>query len=601
MYYGLSGEMEDRGLGVDRLNGIILYTMFKEGQAYLEERRAEIDALNVYPVPDGDTGTNMLLTLRSALKEIESLEVFSLTRVAQAAANGSLMGARGNSGVILSQLLRGMAQAVENKEEINSSQMAEAFMNGVKTAYRAVMKPVEGTMLTVARETARAAAETARKERDVLRVLEVALQAGEKSLQHTPELLPVLKRAGVVDAGGKGLLVILEGAIAALQRYGEEVGAGKTVQVLPSVGVPAEVLPVFSDALPEVSPQVHYPEEELAYGYCTEMIVRGNYLPVEEIRGKLEKLGDSLLVVGCNGVARVHIHTDHPGQVLEIAQNYGSLHQIKIDNMREQHRQLLELQEAGEEGGIEEAEKIEELTKPKETAEPAETVSLFAEVLPEVNVGVVAVAAGEGLANILRSLGVAEVVPGGQSMNPSIEDLVKAIDQVATDKVIVLPNNSNVIMAAEQAAQLSGKTVQVVPTRNFPQAVAAMVAYDPGASLEDNCEAMREGIKRVRAGEVTFAVRDSHGEGFHIKEGQILGLLDGKVEVVGEDIAVVTRETIQRMVDSGEELITLFWGEGVSAEEAEEVAAQVRELYPQAEVEIHYGGQPLYYYLISVE
>ena len=575
-------------MAVERLNGEILYAMLKAGQACLEERRAEIDALNVYPVPDGDTGTNMLLTLRTAVKEIENAGDFSLNRVLQAAANGSLMGARGNSGVILSQLFRGLAQGMENKDEVSSSEIAEALMNGVRTAYRAVMKPVEGTMLTVAREMARAAADTARREKDIVKLMEVVWKAGEESLRHTPELLPVLKRAGVVDAGGKGLLVILEGAMKALQSYAQGAGFPEQKDAF-AAARQAESLSVLPVLLPETPAEVHYPEEELRYGYCTEMMVRGDGLNAEEIRRVLEKFGDSLLVVGGGEAVRIHIHTDHPGQVLETAQGYGSLHQIKIDNMREQHRQLLELRETGE----------------KEKREPERKTdvdtSFHSEVLPEINVGVVAVAAGDGLETILRSLGVSEVVSGGQSMNPSIEDLVKAIEKVPAAEVLVLPNNSNVIMAAEQAAQLSEKTVRVVPTRNFPQAVAAMVAYDPAASLEENWEAMLEGIKRVRSGEVTFAVRDAEGEDFSIKEGQILGLLEEKVEVVGEDVAVVALETIRRMMDSGEELVTLFWGGGVKEEEAEVLAARVQELYPRAEVEMHYGGQPLYYYLISVE
>lgn len=551
-----------------RINGDIFKEMLQGGQRWLEEKRAEVDALNVFPVPDGDTGTNMLLTLRSAVKEVEAVNPGSLSSLAKAASTGSMMGARGNSGVILSQLLRGMAQYLEGREEASGSDLANALQSGVKTAYKAVMKPVEGTMLTVAREAAQAAVAAARREEKIIRIMEAVIRSGEEALSHTPELLPVLKKAGVVDAGGKGLLVIWQGMREALRSYQE---GGRPASAA------AENLP-----LAEPPVEVSYPAEDLTYTYCTEAVIQGSGLPLDELREQLAELGDSLVVAGSEEVVRIHVHTNHPGLVLENCLRYGSISRVKIDNMREQHQQLLQTA-AGDD---------------RRSAGPPAAPAVD---LPPNTTGVVAVVAGAGLAEILQSLGVEQLVEGGQSMNPSIEDLVLAIDQVAGGEVLVLPNNSNVILAAEQASALTDKKVKVVPTRSFPQAIAAMIAFNPAASLEENCPAMLEAIERVRSGEVTFAVRDSQLGGVEIRAGQILGLSDGRIVAVGSTVPQVLEELVGHLVKTGSELITLYWGHQETEASAQQLAEKLRQRYPQAEVEVYFGGQPLYYYYLSVE
>ncbi|NPV91385.1 MAG: DAK2 domain-containing protein [Firmicutes bacterium] len=557
-----------------RFNGEVYRAMLRVGQYNLEAHRSEVDALNVFPVPDGDTGTNMMLTLRSAVKEVENLKTDNLAAVAKAASTGSMMGARGNSGVILSQLLRGIAQSLEGKTEAGASELAEAYQMGVKTAYKAVMKPIEGTILTVARESARAAADAARHENRIGAVLEAAIETGKEALIHTPELLPVLRKAGVVDAGGKGLILILEGMQQGVMLWQE----GKPIAVPETAEETGRLHPV-----PAV--EVAYPTEELIYTYCTETIIQGQDIFIAALREKLSSMGDSMVVAGSEELARVHIHTNHPGQVLETCLEFGTIHKVKIDNMKEQHQHLLEAAALADDGPVPGAAAVENID----------------DDVPPVVTGVVAVAPGEGMAEILRSLGVEQVVEGGQSMNPSIENLVKAIDQVSTDQVLVLPNNSNVILAAEQARDLTAKSVKVLPSKSFPQAVAAMIAHNPNAPLDENYTSMLEGMGRVRCGEVTYAVRDSVFDGTEIKNGQIIGLEAGRIKVVGESPTHVVEELLRSMVASGDELISLYWGSDVTEDEADEAADNLRAAFPQAEIEAHYGGQPLYYYVISVE
>lgn len=556
------------------INGDNFREMLRGGQRSLEEHRSEVDALNVFPVPDGDTGTNMMLTIRSAVKEVESVKTGSLSAVAKAASTGSMMGARGNSGVILSQLLRGMAQSLEGREEADGVDLANALQTGVKTAYKSVMKPIEGTILTVAREAAQSAAEAARRDNNILKVLDAAIQAGEKALIHTPELLPVLKKAGVVDAGGKGLLFVWMGMREALT------GRPEVHEASVFIPEPVQPSPQPGEELPAAG--VLYPTEELTYTYCTEAVIRGSEIPLDIIREELAGMGDSLVVAGNEELVKIHVHTNHPGLVLETCLSHGAIHQVKIDNMRLQHQQMLETTAVSETGKVQdEAPVLDED--------------------PQSAAGVVAVAPGEGLAEILRSLGVEVVVEGGQSMNPSIEDLVTAIEQTNAEGVLVLPNNSNVIMAAEQARGLTSKEVKVLPSRSFPQAVAAMISFNPSASLEENYPAMLEAMERVRSGEVTFAVRDSQFDGVEIKTGQILGLAEGRIQVVNGSAEQVAEQLVAHMVKTGDELISLYWGHEETEESAAKLAARLQELYPQAEVEVHYGGQPLYYYIISVE
>lgn len=613
-----------------KLNGTVLYEMLRGGLEFLEENRAAVDVLNVFPVPDGDTGTNMVLTLKSAVKEMEKSGSANLSELAQAVSLGSLMGARGNSGVILSQFFRGLAKGLEGQAEAGSRQFAQAMQMGVKAAYKAVMKPVEGTILTVAREAVAGALAAAETEESIALVLDALLGHGEEALAHTPDLLPVLKKAGVVDAGGKGFVLIWAGARLVLQRLADgdtPVSAavkdpekepdkdtikdlGTDRQTDPEMDAeivkdkdkdtvkdPATDTDIQDSRFREsdgsttvgitepqslISDQVA--EQQLQYQYCTETIVKGSGLPLEQLRRELTGLGDSMLVVGTDRLIKVHIHTNHPGQVLETCLQYGSLHQLKIDNMQEQHREFSGLNPAAE------------------AAAPQPIPVL--PVMISKQIGLVTVTAGAGLAEILESLGVDQVVIGGQSMNPSIEDLVQAVDRIESTQVIILPNNPNIILAAEQAAAIcsrGAKEVRVVPTRSLAQTIGALVAFDPEASLKTNLTGMLAGSSRVKSGEVTYAVRDCQLDGLDILAGQIIGIYEKDIKAAGDDVSAVVLDLLKNMVTDENELISLFYGEGVENESAGELAEQVRELFPACEIELHSGGQPLYFYFISVE
>jgi DAK2 domain fusion protein YloV len=589
-----------------KLNGAILYNMFRRGLMVLEENREAVDILNVFPVPDGDTGTNMVLTMRSALKEMEKAESNNLPELVQAASLGSLMGARGNSGVILSQLLRGFAKGLEGKTEVNALEFAQAMQIGVNTAYKAVMKPVEGTILTVSREAAQGALEIAKKSNDILAVLDAAVTNGEEALLHTPDLLPVLKRAGVVDAGGKGFIFILRG----LREAADNAGEDKDLEGQPTDSVRPEIKMDIA-RLTQSQPAAES-DSVIEFQYCTEVIVKGQQLPLEQLRQDLALLGDCLLVVGTEQLAKVHLHSNNPGLVLENCLKFGSLHQIKVDNMQEQHRVL------GESGLVRDlaqsesisAETIDVAAKPVVTNDSAqdqfshrqiESPSAIISEQVDKKVGLVAVAVGQGIGEILRSLGVDEVVEGGQTMNPSIEDLVQAINRISTSQVIILPNNSNIILAAEQAANLVEKEVKVVPTRSLAQSISALVAFDLDASLEDNYQSMLAGSKRAKSGEVTCAVRDCQLDDLDIKANQIIGIANGTIKVAGEDPAQVVKDLLQQMVEEEDEIITIFYGEDVEANQAEELAAALSQDFPNCEIELHQGGQPLYHYYIAVE
>ncbi|MBO8167830.1 MAG: DAK2 domain-containing protein [Thermoanaerobacteraceae bacterium] len=532
------------------MNAEQLIKFFHGGSQYLMQNKAAVDALNVFPVPDGDTGTNMSLTMQAAVKEINPGEM-TIAQVAQAVANGSLMGARGNSGVILSQLFRGFAQGLENAgSHISAEQLAAALQNAVDTAYKAVMRPVEGTILSVARACAAGAKEALQQGKDSLEVMEAALQYGETALAKTPEQLAVLKEAGVVDAGGQGLLFIMKGGIKALK--------GEAVETLT-----AEEVKVVEREQPATQEPA-----SIKYQYCTEFILKGSNLNGPAFRTSLESLGDSLLVVGTENMLKVHIHTNNPGTVLEKAVAQGTLHDIKIDNMAEQHRTKLE-QEIKSQAGKE--------------------------------LGVVAVAVGHGLSRLFTNLGADQIVSGGQTMNPSTEDLVAAINSVPADKVIVLPNNKNIIMAAQQAQNLVDKEVAVIPSKTFPQGIAAMLAFNAEASLAENGAAMNEAMDLVVSGEVTYAVRDSSVNGLKISEGDILGIKDGEIEVVGTEVQQVVIELLEKMADEDAELLTLYYGQDVTAEEAGELRKKIEQQFPDLETEVYAGGQPVYYYIISLE
>ncbi len=539
---------------ITSLNGRHFQDFILGGFDNLKANKEQIDALNVFPVPDGDTGTNMFLTMQSAVKKAEQINGITLANVAEALSTGSLMGARGNSGVILSQIFRGLAQGLSKYEEASAEQVAQALQGGVETAYKAVMKPVEGTILTVTKETARAAVNKAKTTDCVIEVLRDALIAGERALAFTPEQLPALKQAGVVDAGGKGFLVILEGGLKALA--GES-----TVSIFQGGG------PAFETAVQE--------EINLDYPYCTEFLISGNSIPQEILRDNLASMGDCLLVVGTGELVKIHIHTNRPGLVLESAMNYGQLHQISISNMLDQNKEVA--------NKISSTEYVHKVEEPK-------------------NIGLVAVAAGEGLVELLKSMGVDVVVTGGQTMNPSTEDLLDAVKEVNANKVIILPNNSNIILAAKQAQELSeDKEVAVVPTKTFPQALAALLMYDSEQELEELVENMSENIANIKTGEITFAVRDSQYNDIEIKEGEILGLVDNKIACTGTNIQQVAEKILEEMITGDSELITIFYGEDISQEEAEQLSDNLTKIYPEMEIEVHSGGQSLYYYIIGVE
>jgi hypothetical protein len=536
--------------------------MILSATQFLDKHKQAVNALNVFPVPDGDTGTNMSLTMLAAAKEVQGARSDSMAEVVNALASGALKGARGNSGVILSQLFRGFARALQSRQEITTSDYAEALQAGVDTAYKAVMKPVEGTMLTVARVTAEEARKIAREQKDFNEFYKEIIKVAKRVLDKTPEMLPVLKQAGVVDAGGMGLLYIMIGASHALKGTFE---LDSTMMVTGSYSVAPKL---------EVQPQ-----EDIEYGYCTEFLIKNLYPYVEEgdeenLRERLNKLGDSVLVIRDDDIIKVHVHTNMPGKVLQLGLRYGELSSIKIDNMREQHRHINEI-------GSEES-------APQDDA-------------VEKQFGVIAVAMGQGISSIFKDLAVDFVVEGGQTMNSSIDDLLKAIEKVKAKEIFILPNNGNIILSASQAQQISEKKIYVIPSKSIPQGIAAMLAFNPDVDAETNVQRMTAALSSVKTGQVTYAVRDSNFDGMSIQKGDILGLIDGKISVVGKDINEVTRELIDNMMDDESEIITLYYGEQVSAQDAEAIADFVSSRYPDVEVEVHFGGQPLYYYIISVE
>lgn len=563
---------------MEQLDGVVLKAMIQAAASWLDVNKEGVDALNVFPVPDGDTGTNMYLTLQAAVREVEKVRDNSVSRVADAAAQGSLMGARGNSGVILSQFFRGFARTISGKETIDAEWLAKGFQGAVRQAYQAVMRPVEGTILTVAREGAKAAADTARTTSDILVVLQATLVQARRTLALTPTMLPVLREARVVDAGGKGLVVALEGAIRALQGG----------QVADWERVAHEEQEEKRSASELRGPRALAPEEAaeaLKYKYCTEFVLKGeSKLNLERIKRDLGPHGDSMLVVGDAAVAKIHIHTNRPGFVLEYASKLGDLVEIQINNMAEQNRELVEQ-------GRPPGKVVPE--EDRGAAGPGSGVSK--------PLGIVAVAVGEGLEDIFRSLGADAVVKGGQSMNPSTEELLAAVESTGAEAVMILPNNSNVILTAGQVKDLTGRRVAVVTTKTIPQGIAALLSFDAERSLEENCRAMSEAAKAVRTGEVTYAVRRSKLNGVEVEEKDFIGLADDQLKAAGKSLPEVTEMLIREMVDEHTEILTVYRGAEVSEEDARALVDKVRSVHPEFEVELHYGGQPLYFYLISVE
>lgn len=532
--------------------------MFVSGANNLQNSKDLVDKLNVFPVPDGDTGTNMSLTISYAMKELEKVGEDDITKIAKALSKGSLMGARGNSGVILSQIIRGIGKSVEGKEKLSTVDLAKALKGGSDTAYKAVIKPVEGTILTVIRETAEYAVKLAKRENNIEKFLGKVVREANVSLENTPNLLKNLKDTGVVDSGGKGLTLILEGFYLAI--------VGKAV--VPATAEKAELKNISLSSADTTS------TEDIKFGYCTEFILESDKIDDAGIRDIMLGYGDSLAVVGDEGVIKVHVHTNEPGNVLQEALKYGQLLTIKIENMRMQHENILE--------GVAENAEYEEPVEEKEFA-------------------FISTSMGDGLASIFKDFGVDHVIEGGQTMNPSTEDFMKAIDKIHAKNIFILPNNSNIIMAANQAKELSDKNIIVIPTKNIPQAVSALVGFNPEATAEENEANMVEALSYVKSGQVTFAVRDTVMNGIEIREGNIIGIAEKEMIAAGDEVDEVAKKLVEKLVDEDSAIITLFYGEDVTEEQAEELRGELEEKFEDIDVELYYGGQPLYYYLISVE
>ena len=540
---------------IQYIEGKMLRDMFVSGANNLQNHKELVDKLNVFPVPDGDTGTNMSLTISYAMKELAKVENDSITEIGKSLSKGSLMGARGNSGVILSQIIRGFSKSIEGKEQISTEDLAKAFKNGSDTAYKAVIKPIEGTILTVVRESGEYAIKAAKKEKDLLKFLEMVIDEANKSLERTSELLKNLKEAGVVDSGGKGLVLIYEGMYEALK------------------GNPIKAKDLNDSNVSEVKQAgTSINTEDIKFCYCTEFILESNSISDTEIRDIMLKYGDSLAVVGDEGIIKVHVHTNDPGLVLQDALKHGQLVTIKIENMKLQH----------------------ENTLVGDTDEIAQSVE-------EKEYGFIATSMGEGLAKIFKDFGVDYIIEGGQTMNPSTEDFMKAIDSINAKNIFIFPNNSNIIMAANQAKELSDKNIIVIPTKNTPQGFTALVNFNADASVEENEQALMESLTMVKSGQVTFAVRDTVMNDVEVKEGNIIGIAESKLMDAGDSVDEITTSLVEKLVDEDSAIITLFYGEDVTEEDANNLRDELEEKFEDIDIELYYGGQPLYYYLISVE
>ena len=553
-------------MAVKTINTELLQKMFLAGAANLEAKKEFINELNVFPVPDGDTGTNMTLTILSAAKEVKALENPDMVAIAKAISSGSLRGARGNSGVILSQLLRGFTKEIREHKEIDTITLAKACERATATAYKAVMKPKEGTILTVAKGASQKAAELAETTEDLDTFISEVINYAQEVLEKTPEMLPVLKEAGVVDSGGQGLLEVMRGAYDAFQGkeldYSAIEASAGTKMVKPS----------------------EQAETEIKFGYCTEFIImlEKEFTAKDETEFKayLESIGDSIVCVADDDIVKIHVHTNDPGLAIQRALTYGQLSRMKIDNMREEHQERL----------IKDAEKLAAQQAEAKKAEPRKEV------------GFIAVSIGEGMNEIFRELGADYIIEGGQTMNPSTEDMLNAIDQVNAEHIFILPNNKNIILAANQAQTLTeDKDIIVVPSKTVPQGITAIINYMPDADAQTNLEAMIEGIGNVKTGQVTYAVRDTHIDDKEIHEGDIMGIGDSGILAVGQSVEETTKEMLAQLVDEDTELISLYYGQDVQEESAENFAQEIEDLYPDVDVDVHSGGQPIYYYVLSVE
>ncbi len=538
---------------IEQIDGKLLKSMFISAANFLEQNKDMLNALNVFPVPDGDTGTNMSLTMHAAVREVKNSDVLDIEKIGNMISNGSLMGARGNSGVILSQVLRGFFKALKGVGTIDTKALADALTQGSETAYRAVMKPIEGTILTVARESSEEAMRISKQQDDINLFLQQVIEAGKNSLDRTPELLPVLKQAGVVDAGGKGFIVILQGMLSAVS--GEDT--------------------IYYDEDEERHEifgfdNVSSNDKEIEFGYCTEFIINDNKDSSENFGREIEALGDSMMVVEGDGFIKVHVHTNNPGVVLDKALKIGELIDIKIDNMRYQNRNNFETQTS------------KEYTELKEY-------------------GFITVAMGEGIKNIFKDLNVDHTISGGQTMNPSTEDILKAVNDIHAKNIIILPNNGNIILAANQAKELSNKNITVLATKTIPQGISALLEFNEELDLEDNVKNMTNAFEKMKTAQVTFSVRDTTLDGKEIKKDDILGINDGVLSLVGKNIRDLTLNLIDKTLTEDSELITIFYGEDIKEEEGRIIIDVLQEKYSDIDIELIYGGQPIYYYLIAIE
>ena len=543
----------------DRINGHDFYNMVVNASNRLLEESDFVNALNVFPVPDGDTGTNMSMTFKAAVKEIENLNSESIGETSKKLAKGALMGARGNSGVILSQILRGISKGLEGKTSVNSVEFANAFVEGSKAAYKAVMKPTEGTILSVIRAASEGAVKS--NKTDIVELLSEIVVEAKVMLDKTPDLLPALKKAKVVDSGGMGLYIILQGMYDALKD-----------------GIKAEIKDISAKGSAGASAEA-IEDIDIKFGYCTEFIILGDASKAKAFQDEIEPLGDSMIVVGYDDVIKVHIHTNDPGLVLSKAVALGELSKIKIDNMREEHREVLMSKEEYATSKIEEDEEAVEKKK----------------------YAFISVAMGEGITHVLKDLGVDYVIEGGQTMNPSTQDMMECISKLNADHIFILPNNKNIIMAATQAAEISDKDVRVIPTKSIPQGITCITMFNADHEVDENEKALMEALELVKTGSVTYAVRDTEMDGIEIKEGNMLGLIEGKINKVGEDYFKVAEEVLESMIDEDSELITIFYGKDVDESKIEEFTEKLEEKYEECDVQFYKGDQPLYYFIMAVE
>ncbi|MBX7768543.1 fatty acid kinase catalytic subunit FakA [Staphylococcus aureus] len=547
---------------ISKINGKLFADMIIQGAQNLSNNADLVDSLNVYPVPDGDTGTNMNLTMTSGREEVENNLSKNIGELGKTFSKGLLMGARGNSGVILSQLFRGFCKNIESESEINSKLLAESFQAGVETAYKAVMKPVEGTILTVAKDAAQAAIEKANNTEDCIELMEYIIVKANESLENTPNLLAVLKEVGVVDSGGKGLLCVYEGFLKALK--GEK--------------VEAKVAKIDKDEFVHDEHDFHgvINTEDIIYGYCTEMMVRfgknKKAFDEQEFRQDMSQFGDSLLVINDEEIVKVHVHTEYPGKVFNYGQQYGELIKLKVENMREQHREVIR--------------------KEQHTAKPK---------METVETAIITISMGEGISEIFKSMGATHIISGGQTMNPSTEDIVKVIEQSKCKRAIILPNNKNILMASEQAASIVDAEAVVIPTKSIPQGISALFQYDVDATLEENKAQMADSVNNVKSGSLTYAVRDTKIDGVEIKKDAVMGLIEDKIVSSQSDQLTTVTELLNEMLAEDSEILTVIIGQDAEQAVTDNMINWIEEQYPDVEVEVHEGGQPIYQYFFSVE